>query len=137
MPVGDRATVALVAAGGAAGTAARLALGEVFPTPAHAFPTTTVTINVAGALLLGLLMHLLAARGRVEGPWRALLGVGVLGAFTTFSTMATDAAALARDDHLGVAAASVGITVVVGIGAAWLGARLGALHTPLADEGES
>jgi CrcB protein len=80
-----------VAAGGAAGALLRHLLGELAP-DGGGFPWTTFGINVGGALLLGLLPALTAARHRPTLV--AALGPGVLGGFTTLSTYAEQSRAL-------------------------------------------
>lgn len=74
--------VLLVAAGGAAGTVARLLIGRAFPVPAEGFPWTTLLINAAGSLLLGVV----SAHESLGAGARVALAVGVCGGFTTFST---------------------------------------------------
>jgi len=59
-----------------------------------AFPYHTMVINVAGSFLLGVLMALSIDRGIVSPEVRLLLGVGVLGGFTTFSTLSYETVAL-------------------------------------------
>jgi len=59
-----------------------------------AFPWHTLVVNVLGAFLLGLLMALSAERALLGPSWRTLLGIGVLGGFTTFSTLAYESVRL-------------------------------------------
>lgn len=77
-----------VLAGGAIGTALRLAVVTVVP----AAPWGTLLVNVTGAGALGLLVGSL--RGRVASPTALLVGTGVLGAFTTFSALAVELVAV-------------------------------------------
>jgi camphor resistance protein CrcB len=89
------ADIALVAAGGAAGAVLRYAIGGVIASRAGtAFPWHTLVVNVLGAFLLGLLMALSAERALLGPSWRTLLGIGVLGGFTTFSTLAYESVRL-------------------------------------------
>jgi CrcB protein len=81
--------LAVIAAGGVAGAEARWLLG-LSAVPPPSFPWTTVVINVAGCLLIGVLMAVLDALTAPHRLVRPFLGVGVLGGFTTFSTYATD-----------------------------------------------
>jgi len=82
-----------VAVGGAVGCLARYGIGLALPTPPTGWPTGTFLANLAGALLLGLLLEGLARTGPDTG-WRQLarlgLGTGLLGAFTTYSTLAVE-----------------------------------------------
>ena len=116
----------IVAAGGAVGAAARYLLTEAF-VPTLSQPMVTFMINIVGALLLGVLLEALACRGPDVGLRRALrllLGTGVLGGFTTYSTLALDASGFLRAGQpllmigyglgsvlLGLAAAAAGIVL--------------------------
>ncbi len=126
----DLRTVALVGIGGAAGTLTRYSLGRLAPVAAGTFPTTTFTINVTGAFVLGLLLGVLARARPSDHVWRPLLGVGFLGGYTTFSTFAVETTQLVRSHDGGLAVAYVVASVAVGL----LAARLGELATgaPLA-----
>lgn len=112
-----------VAAGGTAGTLSRYLLhgqiGSVAGLPAGIF-----VINISGAFLLGVLIGALARSGPDRGhqrDLRLLLGTGLLGGYTTYSLLATDAAQLLLDQRV---AAGVGYglgTVVAGGLASWVG----------------
>lgn len=115
----------LVAAGGAIGTAARYGLNRPFPVGAGEFPVATLAANVAGAALLGLLLAVLASRRQPSRRLRLLLATGTLGAFTTFSTFATEVALLARDGRGGLALAYAATTLAAGAAAAAAGVQLG------------
>lgn len=106
--------VGAVAVGGAAGALARYGLGEAFPTALGSFPVTTLLVNVTGSFLLAVLVGILARRpGR--GPlWRPLLGTGLLGGYTTFSTFAVEADRLVSTGHSGLAAAYLAGTLTAG-----------------------
>ena len=91
--------IGLVLAGGAAGAPVRYAISQLWTTPTGGFPWSTFTINVSGAFALGLLLEVLGRAGADTGHRRALrllLGTGVLGAFTTYSTLAVEADLLVR-----------------------------------------
>jgi fluoride exporter len=75
----------LVMAGGAAGSALRYLLGRALPVSSGGWPWGTFAANVSGGLAMGLLAAWLMRAGDVGEPLRLLLGVGVLGGFTTFS----------------------------------------------------
>ena len=97
--------LALVLAGGTAGTLLRYGLSTLL---AGHGTLPTLLVNVSGALLLGALLELLARLGPDEGRRRAVrlgLGSGLLGAFTTYSALATEVVLDLRDGRLGTALA--------------------------------
>lgn len=131
-PVHFRASsLGLVALGGAVGTGIREALALTWPAPAGGLPVTILLINLVGAFVLGALLEALALRGPDEGRRRGirlLVGTGVLGGFTTYSALATDAAVL-TGSALGVALAYAALSIVVGAVASLAGIAVGgALH---------
>ncbi|WP_433293641.1 fluoride efflux transporter CrcB [Actinoplanes sp. CA-030573] len=81
-----------------------------------AFPWGTLTVNVAGSFLLGLLVGLPAA-----APWTALLGTGFCGALTTYSTFSYETLRLTQSNNTFYAAMNVLASLVAGLGAAGLG----------------
>jgi CrcB protein len=109
----------LVVAGGTIGTAARLALGLAIP-DAGGVPVAVLIANVLGALLLGVV----AARLPASSEMRLLLGTGVLGGFTTYSAFMTGTLALWTEAPLLAAAYAAG-SLVLGVGAAAAGLRIG------------
>ncbi len=93
----------LVAAGGAFGSVARYLVGVgAMRVMGPGWPYGTFTVNLAGGLLMGLLTAWLAHRdGVFQESWRVLLGVGVLGGFTTFSSFSLETALMIeRRDYL-------------------------------------
>ena len=105
----------LVAAGGAAGAGARWAVVELIDASGR-FPWVTLLINVAGCFLLGLL--------RQGGPSaKALLGTGVAGGLTTFSTLAVELAGLLDDGQGSIAVAYVAASLGFGVAAVFVGRR--------------
>lgn len=122
--------IGLVFVGGSLGTATRATLTLV-SAPADGFPATIMGINIAGALLLGILLEALSRRGPDEGARRRarlLLGTGFLGGFTTYSALATDTVLLAVDSPALALLNSLG-TLVLGALATWLGIVLAARLT--------
>lgn len=111
--------ILLVAAGGTIGTAARLGLGLVIPDQGG-LPVAVLLANVLGALLIGVL----AARLPASAELRLMLGTGVLGGFTTYSAFMTGTLTLWAEAPLLAAAYAAG-SLVLGLGAAALGLRLG------------
>ncbi len=86
--------ILFVALGGAFGAVSRYLLnGELLRRLGSAWPYGVFTINVLGGLLMGVLVGVLAHRGGMhQEKWRLLIGVGVLGGFTTFSSFSLDVA---------------------------------------------
>jgi CrcB protein len=82
--------VLAVGIGGVGGALARYGAQRAWPTHGAGLPWTTLTVNVLGCALLGVLLVLVTERGAVNRLWRPLLGTGVLGGFTTFSTYSVD-----------------------------------------------
>jgi CrcB protein len=122
----------LVLAGGTAGTFARYGVEQSLPA-GGGVPWGTLTVNVTGALVLGLLLGTLAARGAETPARRAArlaLGTGVLGGYTTYSTFAVEADRLVRDGSPAVAVAYVAVSLVAGVVAALVGLRLGGRTAP-------
>jgi CrcB protein len=112
---------AVVGGGGAAGALARAGLAELWPHRPDEWPWATLVTNATGSALLGVLLVVLADRYPRDRYARPLLGTGVLGGYTTFSTFSVDAAQLIRFDRPGVA---VGY-VVASVAAILLGCVLG------------
>ncbi|MCU1480214.1 MAG: CrcB family protein [Subtercola sp.] len=122
------ANIALVFVGGAVGTAIRFGLIEIVP-GIGSLPVTVFLINVVGAFVLGLLLDSLARRGPDGGRRqrvRLLVGTGVLGGFTTYSTLAVGTVVLLQSGLGGVAVVYALGTVVVGALATLAGITLGA-----------
>lgn len=105
-----------VAAAGGLGSLARYAVAQAMGGGAGRFPWATLAVNVVGAAALGAVVALAAARPDVA-RWRAVVGVGFLGGFTTFSTFAVETVALLERRAFGLAAAYVAATLIVGVGA--------------------
>lgn len=111
--------VLLVAVGGAVGAVARYGAGALSLALGLAgFPWATFLVNVVGGLAMGALAGWLGEGG---AALRLLLGVGVLGGFTTFSAFSLDAVRLLEANQIGLAAAYVLGSTILSIGACWLG----------------
>lgn len=132
-PHRDWRLVGMVAAGGAIGSALRYLLALALPTPAHGWPWATFAVNMVGAFALGWLLEGLAARGP-EGTrqrnLRLVLGTGVLGGFTTYSSFALELERLLAADHGGIALGYAIGTLALGMLAAFAGVVVGRRTPP-------
>lgn len=118
-PRGDQLTlVVTVAVGGVVGALARDAVSLAWPAPDGTVPWATVVINLSGSLVLGALLVLLAEQFPRNRFARPLLGTGVIGAYTTFSTFTVQAAELVRDGHDVAAVVYLAVSLVGGVAAA-------------------
>jgi CrcB protein len=117
--------IAAVAVGGALGSWLRWRVGVAWPVRFDQFPTTTLAVNVTGSFALGLVVATLLERRPQHLLAHALLGTGVLGAYTTFSTMAVEAVSLVDAGHLVRAGAYLAASLVLGVAALALGLGLG------------
>ncbi|BBX23810.1 putative fluoride ion transporter CrcB 1 [Mycolicibacter terrae] len=114
--------VAAVALGGAVGACARYGIGLAWPTPSGGFPWATLVVNVSGCALMGALMVAITEVWVGHRLLRPLLGTGVLGGYTTFSTFAGDVDTLAAAGHLGRALLYLLTTPVLVLVATWTAA---------------
>lgn len=109
----------LVMIGGALGALARYQFGHMAGRlMGSGWPWGTLGVNIIGGLAMGLLAGWLARHGSVGGEQaRLLLGVGVLGGFTTFSAFSLETALMIERGQLGGAAAYAGLSVLLSVGA--------------------
>lgn len=89
-----------------------------------AFPFGTLAVNVIGCLIIGFLSQLADARGVFTAETRALVFIGMLGGFTTFSTFSNETMNFLRDGETLSAFWNVSAHLVLGLGAVWLGRSL-------------
>lgn len=105
----------LVGAGGAVGALARGWLGVRFPVAPEGFPVSTFLVNLSGAFLLGLLLTLLVERLPEARSVRPLLGTGLLGAYTTFSTFTVEVDLLVGRGRALLAVGYVTVSLLAGL----------------------
>lgn len=117
------AASAYVALGGAVGAVLRYQTSRfmIYLFGITPFPWATLTVNVVGSLAMGLLAGWLARHGTGGDMWRLLLGIGLLGGFTTFSAFSLELMGLIRSGQPALAVAYAGISVLAGLAALYIG----------------
>lgn len=116
----------LIGVGGGVGSILRALLAlAITQRVGGTFPIATLTINVTGCLLIGLLSSLIGSRWGDDQHLRAALLVGLLGGYTTFSTFGFETVTLLREQMPLQAAGYVALSVFVGVLAVWVGQRAG------------
>ena len=113
----------LIGAGGFAGALLRYWIGGWFQRLplAESFPLGTLVVNVSGCLLFGVLAEVAEMRNLLSPDLRHFLLIGILGAYTTFSTFANDSVHLMRDGRQVLAALNVLANLLLCLIALWLG----------------
>ncbi len=116
----------LVAAGGAVGAVARYLTGmAAVRSLGAAWPYGTLAVNVVGGFAMGVLVSALALRGGADQErWRLLLGVGVLGGFTTFSAFSLEVAMMIERREWASAFTYSTLSVVASVAALFAGMML-------------
>jgi fluoride exporter len=117
LPRADGRTIAAIFVGGALGTLARAALAEAFPQSATSWPWPTFAVNVVAAFLLGYFVTRLQERLPLSSYRRPLLGTGVCGGLSTFSTMEVEILKMLSAHAYGLAAGYAVASVVAGYAA--------------------
>lgn len=120
LPRPDSRTVAAVFVGGALGTLARAALARAFPHAATAWPWPTFAVNIVAAFLLGYFVTRLQERLPLSSYRRPLLGTGICGGLSTFSTMEVEILKMISADAWGLAAGYAAASIVAGYAALYL-----------------
>jgi CrcB protein len=110
----DRRELAAIFAGGFIGAIGRAALVEALPVAAGEWPWATFLVNVVGALLLGYFITRLQERLPLSAYRRPLLGTGLCGALTTFSTMQLELLQMLDDGRVGLALSYALVSVLAG-----------------------
>ncbi|OUR81876.1 camphor resistance protein CrcB [Cycloclasticus sp. 46_120_T64] len=114
-----------IAAGGSIGAVMRYLVSTgVYSYLGRGFPYGTLVVNVLGSLLMGLLYELFLQRLAMSAELRAMLLVGFLGAFTTFSTFSIETINLIEQGYLLKAVGNILASVILCVLAAWLGLQL-------------
>jgi CrcB protein len=88
------------------------------------FPSGTLAVNLLGCLFIGVLSQLAETRGFISAEARSFIFMGLLGAFTTFSTFGEDTVSLFRDGQSLLSLANIGLHIILGLSAVWIGRSL-------------
>jgi CrcB protein len=120
----DRRELAAVFAGGCAGALARAGLLEALPHGAGEWPWATFAVNIAGAFALGYFTTRLQERLPLSAYRRPLLGTGLCGALTTFSTMQLELLHMLDAGRAALAVAYASVSVAAGFAAVALATNL-------------
>ncbi len=106
---------------GGAGAIARFALdGSLGERLGRAFPYGTLAVNLLGSFILGSIVG-----ATLRGASAELLGTGLIGAFTTFSTWMFESHRLGEDQRVQLGAVNLFLSLLLGLAAAWAGRKLG------------
>jgi CrcB protein len=112
----------LIGVAGLAGTLLRFWIsGFVARRAGETFPWGTMVVNIVGCLLAGAIFNLTEDRMLISPTFRAVILVGLLGGFTTFSSYGLQTFVLLRDGELGMATLNVVVSNVVGLMMVWVG----------------
>jgi fluoride exporter len=110
----DRLELVAIAVGGAVGALARVELSQAFPSATGGWPWAIFAINLAGAFMLGYFVTRLQERLPVSTLRRPLLGTGLCGAFTTFSTVQVEMLQMFDAHHDALAVGYIAASVAGG-----------------------
>ncbi|CAM3838004.1 fluoride efflux transporter CrcB [Vibrio aquimaris] len=114
-----------IALGGALGACSRYLVTEVFVALlGRGFPYGTLTVNVIGSFVMGLLIAAFENEMLASEPWRQIIGLGFLGALTTFSTFSMDNVLLMQQGEFFKMGLNILANVILSISAAWVGFQL-------------
>jgi CrcB protein len=118
--------IVAIAMGGAFGALFRFLLsGAVYQWLGRGFPFGTLAVNVIGSFLMGLLFETLSDRLALSPELRAAITVGLLGAFTTFSTFSIETLYLIEEGELLKAGGNILVSVILCLVAVWIGLLAG------------
>ena len=124
LPRADRREVGAIFAGGAVGTVARAALAEAFPHAATSWPWPTFGVNIVAAFMVGYFVTRLQERLPLSSYRRPLLGTGLCGGLSTFSTMQVEILKMLSAHAWGLAAGYTVASIVAGYAAIHLATAL-------------
>jgi len=119
--MGQLSILGLIAIGGAVGACSRYLVSEMCVTLfGRSFPYGTLTVNIVGSFVMGLLIAAVENEWLAPYPWRQIIGLGFLGALTTFSTFSMDNVLMMQQGAFLKMGFNVLLNVLLSISAAWL-----------------
>jgi len=121
------AAVALLCIGASLGAVARWHLSLWLNAGTHWLPVGTLTANLLGGWLIGLLVAIFQAQPGIDPLWRLALVTGFLGALTTFSTFSMETVQLLQSDRVGQALSLAALHLAGSLVLTWVGLRCGQL----------
>ena len=124
LPKPDARELAAIFAGGAVGTLLRAALAQAFPHSATSWPWPTFGVNIVAAFLLGYAVTRLQERLPLSSYRRPLVGTGLCGGLSTFSTVQVELVAMLDAHAYGLAAGYASTSVIVGYGVCYAATAL-------------
>lgn len=108
-------TILLIGLGSFIGGVSRYLLSQLIQNKAlSSFPYGTLTVNVIGCFLIGIIFGI-SERSGITDEWRLFLTTGLVGGFTTFSAFSYESISLMREGHTGSALLYMGCSVVLGL----------------------
>ena len=111
-----------IAAGGALGAMARFAMShQIYQWLGRDFAWGTLSVNVLGSFVMGLVAVLMIDKFDLSSEWRAFVMVGFLGAFTTFSSFSFETLQYIETGEMHKALLNIGLCVISTLLAVWLG----------------
>ena len=119
--------VALLCIGASLGALARWQLSLWLNAGTHWLPVGTLTANLLGGWLIGLLVAIFQAQPGIDPLWRLALVTGFLGALTTFSTFSMETVQLLQSDRVGQALSLAALHLAGSLVLTWVGLRCGQL----------
>ncbi|AIW15463.1 fluoride efflux transporter CrcB [Vibrio tubiashii] len=123
--MGQFSILGFIALGGAFGACSRYLVSELCVVLlGRGFPYGTLTVNVVGSFIMGLLIAAFENEMLATEPWRQIIGLGFLGALTTFSTFSMDNVLLMQQGAFFKMSLNVLLNVFLSISAAWIGFQI-------------
>lgn len=114
--------ILLAGLGGSIGTMLRFASSHFFRTPR--FPFATLSINVIGSLIIGVVFGLAVRDSNFDSNWKVFLASGICGGFTTFSAFSLENLQMLQQGKYFLLLVYILSSIIAGIFAAWIGYKL-------------